>query len=118
MRLSKRATIRCAFLSLLTIELIVCVRYRGRTVVSERETAELATDRVPVLSGDAVLKIHQQLFEGTSHPIGSPENDAVRLRLGNLLVGVLVRLGMAIRPPALDSRQLEAPAADSDKGDR
>jgi transposase len=39
-------------------------------------------------------------------------------QLGNLLIGVLVRLGVTIQTPTLNSPMLEAPAADSDKGDR
>ena len=39
-------------------------------------------------------------------------------QLGTLLVGLLARLGVTIQPPALQSVPLEAPAADSDKGDR
>ena len=85
MTLSKRATICFAFLSLLVIELIVCGRYRGPAVVSEREAAAFPADGVPVFSAEAALKIHQQLFDGTTHPMGSPENDAVRLRLVHLL---------------------------------
>ena len=37
---------------------------------------------------------------------------------GTLLVGLLARLGVTIQPPALQSGPLEAPAADSDTGDR
>jgi len=72
-------------MSLLVIELIVCVRYRGPAVVSEREAAAFAADGVPKFSAEAALKIHQQLFDGTTHPSGSSENDAVRLRLVRLL---------------------------------
>lgn len=39
-------------------------------------------------------------------------------QLGTLLVGLLARLGVTIQPPALQSGPLEAPAADSDTGDR
>ena len=85
MTLSKRATICFALLSLLIMELIVCVRYRGPAVVSEREAAAFAADGVQKFSAEAALKIHQQLFDGTTHPTGSPENDAVRLRLVGLL---------------------------------
>ena len=82
---SKRATIGFAFLSLLVIELVVCVQYRGPAVVSERDAAEFAAGGVQVFSAEAALKIHQQLFDGTPHPTGSAENDAVRLRLVRLL---------------------------------
>ncbi len=85
MALSKRATICFALLSLLVIELIVCVLYRGPAVVSEQEAAASAADGVPVFSAETALKIHRQVFVGTSHPTGSAENDAVRLRLVQLL---------------------------------
>jgi len=39
-------------------------------------------------------------------------------QIGNLLVAVLARLGVTISSPAVNSTPLEAPAAESDKGDR
>ena len=72
----------------------------------------------------ASVQLPKQAYADEAKPLqevhrksmGSRRNEPQQL--GNLLVGVLVRLGVTIRPPALNCKQLEAPAADSDKGDR
>ena len=72
----------------------------------------------------ASAQLRKQAYADEAKPLQEVHRKSMRSRrnepqqLGNLLVGVLVRLGVTIRPPALNSPQLEAPAADSDKGDR
>ena len=72
----------------------------------------------------ASAQLPKQAYADEAKPLQEVHRKSMRSRrnepqqLGNLLVGVLVRLGVTIRPPALNSPQLEAPAADSDKGDR
>ena len=86
MQLSNRATISFTLLILLLIELVVCIQYRGPDVVSAID-ADLSTAAgVPIFSAERALKIHEQLFDGSSHPAGSIENDAVRGRLVQLLL--------------------------------
>ena len=85
MNLSKRTTLCLALLALLLIELLVCVQHRGPAVVSERDAASLTAAGVPAFSAASALKIHQQVFDGTVHPAGSAQNDAVRDRLVRLL---------------------------------
>lgn len=72
----------------------------------------------------AVGQLPAQAHAEEANPLADVYRKSLRSRrgepqqLGNLLVGVLARLGVTIRPPALNSSPLEAPAADSDKGDR
>ncbi len=85
MQHSNRATISFTLLILLLIELVVCIQYRGPAVVSEVD-ADLSTAAgEPIFSAERAFKIHEQLFDGSSHPAGSLENDAVRDRLVKLL---------------------------------
>jgi len=85
MNLSKRTTLCLALLALLLIELLVCFQYRGPAVVAERDADALIDAGVPAFSAERALKIHQQLFDDTTHPAGSAQNDAVRDRLVHLL---------------------------------
>lgn len=85
MNSSKRTVLCLILLALLLTELLVCFRYRGPDVVSERDADALAAAGLPAFSAETALKIHQQLFDGTTHPAGSAENDAVRDRLVRLL---------------------------------
>ena len=82
---SKRTTLCLALLALLLIELLVCFQYRGPAEVSERNADAFAAAGVPTFSAEKAMKIHQQLFDGTTHPAGSAQNDAVRNRLVHLL---------------------------------
>ncbi len=83
--MSNRRTLGLSILSLLLIELVVCVQYRGPAVVSEQNADALTVAGVPTFSAERALKIHQRLFDGTIHPAGSAANDAVRRRLEELL---------------------------------
>ena len=85
MNASRRSTLCLTLLALLLIELLVCFQYRGPAVVSERDADALAAAGVPTFSAERALKFHQQLFDGTTHPAGSAQNDAVRDRLVHLL---------------------------------
>ncbi|MBC7966194.1 MAG: M28 family peptidase [Fuerstia sp.] len=82
---SKRTTLCLALLALLVIELLVCYQYRGPAVVSERDADAFAAAGVPAFSAEKAMNIHQQMFDGTTHPAGSAQNDAVRDRLVRLL---------------------------------
>ena len=85
MKLSKRRTLCLALLALMLIELLVCFQYRGPAAVAERDGDALAAAGVLAFSAERALKIHQYVFDGTTHPAGSPQNDAVRDRLMHLL---------------------------------
>lgn len=85
MKLSQRTMLCLSVLTLLLIELLVCFQYRGPAVVSERDADAFGATGVPAFSAERALKIHQQVFDGTTHPAGSVQNDAVRGRLVRLL---------------------------------
>ena len=85
MKYSNRSTICFTLSALLVIELIVCLQYRGPAVISERDADAFAAAGVPTFSAERAFKIHQKLFDGTTHPAGSSQNDAVRDRLVHLL---------------------------------
>ena len=85
MQLSNRATISLTLLILLLIELVICIQYRGPDVVSAVDADVSATVGMPVFSAERALEIHERLFDGSIHPAGSTENDAVRDRLVKLL---------------------------------
>jgi len=85
MNLSKRATLCLALLALLLIELLVCFQYRGPAVVAERDADAFAAAGVPTFSAERAMMLHQLLFDDTTHPAGSAQNDAVRARLVRLL---------------------------------
>lgn len=85
MQLSNRKTISLTLLILLLIEVVACIQYRGPAVVSEM-AADASTDAgTPKFSVERALKIHQRLFDGSSHPADSAANDATRGRLVELL---------------------------------
>ncbi len=85
MKHSKRNTICVTLSALLLIELIVCLQYRGPAVIPQRDADAFAAAGVPTFSAERALKIHQQLFNGTTHPAGSVQNNAVLDRLVHLL---------------------------------
>ncbi len=84
-QLTNRATIFCTLLILLLIELLICIQYHGPDVASKVEADLSTASGVPTFSAEHALKIHEQLFDGSSHPAGSIENSAVRGRLVDLL---------------------------------
>ena len=85
MKLSKCAMLCLSVFTLLLIELLVCFQYRGPAVVTEKDADEFAATDMPTFSAERALRIHQQVFDGTTHPAGSVQNDAVRGRLILLL---------------------------------
>lgn len=72
----------------------------------------------------AADQMPKHAYADEARPLTEVQRKSIRSRraepqqLGNLLIAVLARLGVTIRPPAVNSPLLEAPAADSDKGDR
>ena len=85
MKVSNRTTVFYALLILLLIELIVCLQYRGPAVVSAVDADTSTAGGVPTFSAERAWKIHERVFDGSVHPAGSIENDAVRDRLVELL---------------------------------
>ena len=85
MKVSNRTTVCFSLLGLLLIELIVCYQYRGPAVIAKRDADALIAAGVPTFSGERALKIHQRLFDGKKHAVGSAENASVRERLVVLL---------------------------------
>lgn len=85
MRVSNRATILYSLLILLLIELVVCIQYRGPSVVTAVEADASTVAGVPTFSAERAFKIHERVFDGSLHPAGSVENEAVRDRLVELL---------------------------------
>ncbi|HRA87318.1 MAG TPA: M28 family peptidase [Planctomycetaceae bacterium] len=85
MILSKPATVCISLLILLVIESIACLQYVGPSVVSEADADASTAVGTPLFSAERALEIHRQLFNDSSHPAGSVENDAVRGRLVHLL---------------------------------
>ncbi len=81
--------------------------------------AEILTDLK-----SATDQLPKHAYADEAKPLQEVQRKSFRSRrnepqqLGTLLVGLLARLGVTIQPPALQSVPLEAPAADSDKGDR
>ena len=81
--------------------------------------AEILTDLK-----SATDQLPKHAYADEAKPLQEVQRKSFRSRrnepqqLGTLLVGLLARLGVTIQPPALQSLPLEAPAADSDKGDR
>jgi len=69
-------------------------------------------------------QLPKHAYADEAKPLQEVQRKSIRSRrsepqqLGTLLVGLLARLGVTIRSPALQSGPLEAPAADSDTGDR
>ncbi|MDA1229670.1 MAG: M28 family peptidase [Planctomycetota bacterium] len=85
MQLSNRTTIPLTLLLLLLIELVICIQYRGPAVVSEVAADASTVAGTPTFSVERALKIHQRLFDGSSHPADSAANNAARGRLVDLL---------------------------------
>jgi hypothetical protein len=85
MRVSNRATILYSLLILLLIELIVCIQYRGPSVITAAEADASKVAGMPTFSAERAFKIHERVFDGSLHPAGSVENEAVRDRLVELL---------------------------------
>ena len=85
MRVSNRATILYSLLILLLIELVVCIQYRGPRVVTAVNADASTAAGMPTFSAEHAFKIHERVFDGTVHPAGSVENEAVRDRLVAIL---------------------------------
>lgn len=85
MRVTNRATILYSLLILLLIEMVVCIQYRGPCVVTAVEADVSTVAGMPTFSAERAFKIHERVFDGSVHPAGSVENEAVRDRLVALL---------------------------------
>jgi len=94
-------------------KLLTFHREHDTPIVQILSDLKSATDQVPTHAHADEAKPLQEVHRKSMRSRKSGPQ-----QIGNLLVAVLARLGVTISSPAVNLTSLEAPAAESDKGDR